>query len=141
MGAMNEIYAEDILDSVHRAMSLDIDVRGHAGVIVKEMWRLLDSCDIEKMDDADDRDDYTTQLVDKFVSFVACGKIPLGGSAAEYCGENALKGTHGYRLRLHDDEEANLILHEMREEFHARAWEPGLMFAVVSRAGIPIGRH
>jgi hypothetical protein len=104
------------------------------------MWRLLDSCDIEKYD-GDDTDAYTHHLVDKFVGFVACGKIPLGGSAADYCSANALEGVKGYRLRLHDDAEANLILHEMRREFHAHALDPRRMFAETSAAGIPIGRH
>lgn len=138
---MSKEFKRDILEGVRIEMAKDGDVGIHTQRIVNEMARLLDACDIEKKDDDDERDEYTDQLVDKFVGFVACGKIPLGGSAADYCSMNALSGVRGYRLRLHDDEAANLILHEMRVEFHKRAWEPRRMFFVVSRAGIPIGRR
>ena len=139
MSASNEGYAKDILAKVYKAMAKDLDVKDHTETVVSEMGRLLESCDIEKA--ADPRDDYTTQLVDKFVVFVACSKIPLGGSASDYCAMNALDGVAGYRLRLHDDAEANGILHEMRVQFHRHALDPKRMFGEVSRAGIPIGRH
>lgn len=141
MNVMHEVYAKDILAGVRRSMIRDIDVRDYSAVIVSEMHRLLDACDIEKSGDGDERDDYTTQLVDKFVVFVACSKASVGGSMADYCASNALSGIRGYRLRLHDDEEANRILHEMRVEFHRTALYPSRMFGEVSRAGIPIGRH
>lgn len=140
MSTHRETYTTDILTGIHRAMAADVDVREHTDKVVSEMRRLLGSCDIEKAD-GDGLDDYTVQLIDKFVGFVACGKIPLGGSASDYCAMNALEGVKGYRLRLRDDEGANLILHEMRKEFHAHALDPRRMFAEVSRAGIPIGRH
>lgn len=138
---MSKEFKRDILEGVRIEMAKDGDVGIHTQRIVDEMARLLDVCDIEKKEEGNERDDYTDQLVDKFVGFVACGKIPLGGSAADYCSMNALSGVEGYRLRLHDDEAANLILHEMRAEFHKRAWEPKRMFAEAKRAGIPIGRH
>jgi hypothetical protein len=141
MGATHELRSKEILTGVRDAMSKDIDVHEHTARIVNEMWRLLDACEIEEAEEGDAWDEYTMQLVDKFVVFVACSKIPLGGSAADYCASNAMEGVLGYRLRLRDDEEANGILHEMRVQFHKHALDPRRMFGEVKYAGIPIGRH
>lgn len=78
MGTMRELHYKEILTGVRDAMDRDIDVHEHTATIVGEMWRLLDACEIEKTEEDSERDEYTMQLVEKFVSFVACSKIPLG---------------------------------------------------------------
>lgn len=130
---------EAILIAAYTEMVKDPDAREFAGKVADGMRRLLSSCDIEEAGEG--RDGYTSNLVGKFVAFVLCPSIGLGGSLADYCASNAHRATRGYRLRLMDNAEANEILHEMRVGFHAHALNPRRMFGEASRAGIPIGRH
>ena len=130
---------EAILTATYTEMVKDPDVGEFAGSVADGMGRLLSVCDVEESDG--ERDGYTSNLVGKFVVFVLCPSVGLGGSLADYCASNAHRATRGYRLRLMDNAEANEILHEMRVGFHAYALEPRRMFGEASSAGIPIGRH
>lgn len=134
----NEIVG-NILRNTTFNMLADCDVRQATDAIVCGMERLLAECDVEELP-AGEADEYTRELVDAYIGFVAAWSAEIGGSDADYCADNATLATVGYRLRLRETAGADEILHEMRVGFHRSALNPGRMFGRMSRAGIPIGR-
>lgn len=124
---------------IRSEVSRDFDVSHAAGAIAGSMSRLLGQCDIEELPDGGS-DDYTTALVDQYVTFVSATEAELGGSSADYCSSCALRGMRGYRIRLRDTPEADELLHELRVNIHRFGLYPGRSFGILSRAGVPIGR-
>ena len=128
----------DALLGIRFEMLRDYDVREHADAITGSMRRLLDHCDLT----ADEQDEYTSQLVDKFILFSATRlRCEIGGSRSDYCSSAALRGLGDMSIRLRDDDEAKLILHEIRKGIWESAIDPRRMFWELSQAGVPIHRH
>lgn len=128
----------DALLGIRFEMLRDYDVREHADDITDSMRRLLDHCDLT----ATEQDEYTMHLVEKYILFSATRlRCEIGGSRSDYCSSAVLRGLGATSIRLRDDDEANAILHEIREGIWKSALDPRKMFWELSHAGVPIRRH
>ena len=126
------------------------DVDYDADVIVDDVeqtiGRLFDCCHVspdmgyDPCSSSPRIDEYTKALVNYAIIFIAVGD-KLSSSCSDYCASDCIRGFLGYKLRLRDDDAANALLHDLRVGLHAHALYPSREFGVLSKAGVPIGRH
>jgi len=131
------LLADEIVSKTMANMLRDCDVRNLAHAVCDGMEELLASCEIQT---TDGEDAYTDALVDAYIGFAVAPRWEACGSLANYCATNAVRATCGYRLRLHDDANADELLHGIRVGIHATGLNPRRSFGTLARAGVPIGR-
>ena len=129
----------DICQRAGAGMRNDWDVSYATGYVTSGLSKLLSQCDIERLPEGKS-DPYTTNLVDAYIGFGVCPKWDIGGSNADYCANHALRGISGYRIRLRETPEADLILQDIREGIRRYALYPRKMDSQIKSSGVPLGR-
>ena len=92
MAKTRDEITEDILRGTRLNMLADCDVRGETDAIALGMGTLLAECDLEELPEGE-ADAYTEELVRAYIGFVSACEAEVGGSAADYCAENAASAT------------------------------------------------
>ena len=124
----------------------DYDADAIIDDVEQTITRLLDCCDVDidmgcdPCSSSPKIDEYTKALVNYSIIFIAVDN-KLSSSCSDYCASDCIRGFLGYKLRLRDDDAANALLHDLRIEIYAHALYPSREFGVLSKAGVPIGRH